>query len=277
MTKIIYEGDISLSNIPDPIRTEETIFYQLKDEDLLVPYVAVPLAYRINNLGIPSTQNFLREINNKYPEKKIFVCQHILVNQLDFGDNFVFTPHTVKQDNYFFIPHYNPVYEIPPGRVELKERKLKFSFIGDYNTNPLRGEISRINSPDILSQETGKWFFSHDKETQEILKIRYKEVLENTQFPLCPPGTGPSTLRFFEALSTGGIPILFNDLKIPEKLDKLVIRSTIEDLRNGNIFSVIEKIDAEERSKEIYDLYWSEYSNPKLGNPIINKFKNINN
>lgn len=271
MTNIIQEGGILLSNIEDPIKTEETIYYQIRERKLSVPYVAIPLAYRINHLGILDTQNLINLINDKYPEKKFYVCQHILVNHLEFGDNFVFTPHTTGQDNYHFIPHYNPSYEVPPERIPMANREIKFSFIGDYNTNPLREEIGRINSPDILSQPTGKWFFSYDGETRKILKSRYKDILEKTQFPLCPPGTGPSTLRFFEALSTGGIPVLFNDLKIPKNLEKLVVRSTIEDFQNGRTLSEIKNIDLEKRSKEIYELYWSEYSNQKLGNSIIEK------
>ena len=275
MTGIIQEGGILLSNISDPIRTEETIFYQLRDKKMQIPYVAVPLAYRINTQGIQETQNLINRINDGYPGKKFFVCQHILVNQLEFGDNFVFTPHTTAQDNYHFIPHYNPAYETPPARIPLTERVNKFSFVGDYNTNPLREEIGRINSPYILSQPTGRWFFSHDESTQKTLKSKYKEILENTQFPLCPQGTGPSTLRFFESLSTGGIPVLFNDLKIPEGLEKLVVRSTIESLRSGDILSEIENLSLEEISKEIYDLYWSEYSNQNLGNSILEKIKKL--
>ena len=266
---IINGGDLSFSQVNDPIKTEQIIFDQLKDMELNLPYVGVPLAYRINTRGIPDTQSLIKKINGDYPQKKFFVCQHILVNHLDFGDNLVFTPHTTKSDQYFFVPHYNPIYDSPPERIPINNRKWKASFIGDYNTNPLRTEIGKIFSENILCHPTGKWFFAYDPSTKESLKARYQEVLENTKFPLCPPGTGPSTLRFFETLSTGGIPVIFNDLKIPPSLEKLIIKSTLEELKIGNFFKDTDQDFWEERSKEIYNLYWSEYSNHNLKNSIL--------
>ena len=215
---IIESNYINFSQIKDPIRTEEFINNQLRNIDINFTYVSLPLAFSINHFGIDKTQFFVDDINKKYPEKKVFVCQHIFVNRINFCENFVFTPHTTISDDFLFIPHYNPVYN---NRIEFKKtskRTTDFSFIGDYSTNILRSDISNIKINNCIYEPTGKWFFSHDIQTQQLLKNKYISILEDTKFPLCPPGTGPSTLRFFETLSSGGIPIIFNDLKLPEDI-----------------------------------------------------------
>jgi hypothetical protein len=113
------------------------------------------------------------------------------------------------------------------------------------------------------------WFFSQPNEIQQKLEIEYKRVLESTKFALCPPGTGPSSLRLFEAMSVGCIPIIFNDLKLPTNLDGLVVRSNYSDFKNGKTKSILENMDISEISKKIYEIYWAEYSNQNLSKSIM--------
>lgn len=274
MINIIKEGDIDFSQVSDPIKTEQTIFEQICNLEFEIPFAAVPLAYTINTRGIHTAQNLVDVINKKHPGKKFFVCQHILVKELDFGDNMVFTPHTTESDNYIFIPHYNPIFNSAPVRRSMKERKIEFSFMGDYNTNHLRVEIGLLKQENIISIPTGKWFFSHDEETKKNLKLDYIQILSDTKFPLCPPGTGPSTLRLFESMSLGGIPVIFNDIKLPPDIEECVIRTSLEDFTSGKIKEIISSIDQEKLSNRIYDLYWSKYCNDMLGKIIIEKINN---
>jgi hypothetical protein len=95
--------------------------------------------------------------------------------------------------------------------------------------------------------------------------------MENTKIPLCPPGTGPSTLRFFEVISSGGIPIIFNNLKLPPDLEKLVIRMSIEDLRTGGVYKILER-NLDNLQEEILEIYWKNYSNENLHLSILKRF-----
>lgn len=266
----IHEGDIFFHNVEDPIKTEETIFHQIKENrNLELDYVGVPLAYRLNKRGISDTQSFLDAINVKYPQRKFFVCQHIWVNLLNFGDNLVFTPHTTKSDLFYFIPHFNPTYSDKPDIIEIKNRQFDFSFMGSYETNQLRAELANINNSRSFFKNTELWFFSQQEEMKYNLGKEYREVLRTTKFALCPPGTGPSTLRLFEAMSLGCIPIIFNDLKLPIDLKNLVVRSTYEDFKNGNTKFILENLDLSKRSKQIYESYWKKYSNNNLSESIL--------
>jgi len=275
---IIHEGDIFFQDVIDPIKTEETIFHQLKEiQNLPIDYVAVPLAYRLNKRGIQNTQDFINEINTKHPQKKFFVCQHIWVNLLDFGDNLVFTPHTINSDRFDFIPHYNANYSEKPNLIEIQSREIDFSFMGDYGTNDLREKLAETNPYNSFFKNTGLWFFSQPNEVKSDLKLEYKKLLESTKFALCPPGTGPSTLRLFEAMSVGCIPIIFNDLKIPPDLEGLIIKSNHEDFSTGKIRYILEEIDISKISGEILEIYWERYSNQRLSESILLELENKKN
>lgn len=271
---LITQNWVSFNQVEDPIRTEETIFNQLKDVDLGLPLVSLPIAFSINKFGVPSTQQMIDEIERKEKCKKIYVCQHILVNKLEFGENLVFTPHTLEEDSYNFVPHYNPAFQEKRTFKKISERNFNFSFMGDFNTNPIRQEIGNRFSGRFPVQQTGKWFFSHDPATQNFLKANYKNLLEETKFPLCPQGTGPSTLRFFESLSSGGFPVIFNNLKLPIDIRKFVIHSSIEDIENNNLEKSLEKFD-DSLQEEMIDLYWSRYSNERLSLSIVDRMSRL--
>lgn len=270
---IIEVKDLNFTQVEDPIKTEETIYFQLRDLDLKVPYVAFPVAYSINTLGIEKTQQILNRINLDYPFKKFFVCQHIFVNKLNFGENLVFTPHTEKGDSYFFIPHYNPIYKVPPKVKKIKNRKIDFSFVGDFNTSLDRVKLSSFNYPGSIIKSTGKWFFSCDQESQRSLLLSYTETLKETKISLCPRGTGPSTLRLFESMSVGSVPIIFNGLDVPDILQNLIIRVDLDQFILGSYTEEILSKNLQEISDGIYEAYWSNFSNSNLSKTIL---KSIN-
>jgi hypothetical protein len=267
---MIIESEIlKFQNVSDPIKTEETIYGQLVKKNLKIPYVAFPLAYSINTLGLEKTQEVVNEINKKHPFKKFFVCQHIFVNRIDFGGNLVFTPHTEKGDPYFFIPHYNPIYGHKPEIIKINERSIDFSFMGDFNTSPDRERLSFFNHSKCLVKPTGKWFFSHDEGAQRDLLITYKKILEDTKISICPRGTGPSTLRLFESMSVGSIPLIFNNLDLPEVLENFVIKADLQEFIEGKITEEILSKNLKDYSEGIYDAYWSGFSNQNLSNQIL--------
>jgi len=270
---MIFHPDLTFNVVNDPIRTEETIFHQIKNLKFGVEYVGIPIAFSLNTLGIERTQKIIDEVNAKNPAKKFFVCQHIFVNKLNFGDNIVFTPHTEDNDNFLFIPHYNPIFNSSPGRVLYRDRNLDFSFIGDFETNDVRKKISVLNSSTTPIHATGKWFFMHERKKQEELLKDYIQTLAHSKLSLCPRGTGPSTLRLFESMSVGSIPVIFNSLKLPEYIKKIVkILDVDEFIKNPSIY-VDCHMDWEEDSKNIYELYWDSLSNENLYKSIIKGLK----
>jgi hypothetical protein len=265
---IIFPG-LDFGIVNDPIKTEATIYNKLRDQKLGIEYVGVPIAYCINTFGLERTQEVINEINKKYPFKKFFVCQHIYVSRLNFGDNLVFTPHTEEADNYFFVPHFNPIADHRQTRIKYSERYFNFSFIGDFGTNQIRERISVLNSEKTPVLPTGKWFFSHEVEKQKELLEIYTRTLKNSKMSLCPMGTGPSTLRLFESMSVGSIPVVFNNLKLPQEIKEIIpIVDPNSFITNPDRYVICET-KGDEISENIYEMYWEKLSNGNLHKSII--------
>lgn len=96
---------------------------------------------------------------------------------------------------------------------------ILFSFIGTA-TCPVRREIfERFGQSDHVKAR-GSWHFSSSPELQARNKAEYVEVISRSRFALCPRGAGPSTLRIWEAMAAGVIPVIIaDDLRLPLGID----------------------------------------------------------
>ena len=206
------------TKVADPVKTEETIRRQLVAlaSEIITEYVyvSIPLAYFINTMGVIHVQKIINQICEEHKDKKLFfVCQHILVNKINFNEHLVFTPHATILDSYIPIPHYSCNFDISMSK-KWEERKYKFSFIGSFQTHPVRRRIYETlkDREDCCVIDTGIWHFESDKKRQEENARKYVEILGDTKFSLCPRGTGPSTIRMWESMAMGSKPVVFSDL-----------------------------------------------------------------
>jgi hypothetical protein len=263
--KIIKNDFVSFNDNNDSVTTEKTVYQNiLQDFDILPEdfnYVDLPVADIINKSGfnLNHTQEIILKIENQYPNIiKRYVCQHIYVNHLNFYNNKVYTPHTLINDNLIVIPHCNPCIQ-ENSFIPFNQRIYNCSFIGTLATHPTRFELTKLNNnKDIIVRETGGWHFAKTENDQKKYADKYKEILCNTKFSLCPPGTGVSTIRLYESMAAGCIPILFNNVKVPKIVEKYVIRLyNIKDVLDINFSS--EKYI--EQAHELKTIYWKHLSN----------------
>jgi len=98
--------------------------------------------------------------------------------------------------------------------------------------NIIRKDILEMKHPtNTKIKHTGNWHFdnivySHKQNIKEELNSdtkflneieEYNEILLNSRYSLCPSGTGPNSIRLWESLATGSIPILLSDnLELPK-------------------------------------------------------------
>ncbi len=62
--------------------------------------------------------------------------------------------------------------------------------------------------------DTGAWHFDNSDKSKNLKS--YIEDLESSKIILCPRGTGPSTIRLWESLASGCIPLVIsNDYVFP--------------------------------------------------------------
>lgn len=205
--------------VDDPICTEALIAEQLsrvspsRFPELI--YAKLPLAWLINTNGVAAVQQILLQLFEKVPPSRlVFVCQHIQVKQLDFRGATVFTPHAEVSDPYVAIPHHAvQADELATSSPKpMPERSYLASFRGAFWTHPCRQALAKhLRGNAFLIQDTGAWHFQHAQQTQQISASEYKSLLSNSKFTLCPRGTGPSSVRLWEAFAFGSIPVVIAD------------------------------------------------------------------
>jgi len=258
--KIINHNISSKEKYFDPVKTEQNIQESLFNNIDQLPedlnYVNIPIAQTINKYGLHAAQQVIDDVETKYKGIKKFVCQHILVNKLNFYDNVVFTPHAVFSDNSICIPHYNSFFDRDDA-IDYNEREYKTSFIGSSLTHTIRKELFELNNDkDIIVRDTGNWFYEKLSKDRKKYLNKFKEYLLNSKLSLCPQGTGPSTIRLYESMAVGSIPIIFNDVKVPEGFEKYVIRlnsvNQVDDLNPNEYVNL---------SRSLHIDYWNKISN----------------
>ena len=57
----------------------------------------------------------------------------------------------------------------------------------------------------------------NEDERQKLRGEKYNEILLDSRYTLCPSGSGPNSIRLWEALAIGSIPIILADtLELPK-------------------------------------------------------------
>lgn len=251
---------------PDKVPTESTIRNLIMNEKISDDYTYVDM----NNACITQHHGFkvYQEIVNILTEKKnknfIFVAQSInpFIDNLNFYGNKIFTPHASTKNNFISIPHYT--VNSFENNISITDRNL-FSFTG-ANTNPVRKCLANLY-PNYC-KITNEWFDTKNLGT-------FKNTLINSKFGLCPRGTGLGTLRMWETLASGVVPVIISDnYKFP--LEHIIEWENISVTVKESDIHLIDKIlknysdktieNMIEKGTEIYNTY---FSNDKLHKTIL--------
>lgn len=145
----------------------------------------------------------------------------------------------------------------------LKNKKYIASFIGAHNRyypTDIRLQLQELckSHSNVVFELNNSWFFNSivydyqmknkafDMSGMIEKSSRYNEILSDSVFSLCPEGTGPNTLRLWESMSVGSIPVLFeNDWIKPELGDYNWddVSVTIPKNQIANTFEILNGID----------------------------------
>lgn len=209
---------------------EYTCYQQLKQIND-IDYVAVPWTQILNSpwLNFPGKQSihfYLNQLSSYSinQENNITVCQH---------DNYMMLANLYKHLKITKV--FSPLHsrhnkldgiEIVPipftNSFSFNTEVVKdilFSFVGCYKTHSIRMAMkNNIVGPNIIYRESyhvgADIFEKKIKEEQE-----YVSTLERSIFSLCPRGSSPSSVRFWESLAAGSIPVLISDDWVLPKWD----------------------------------------------------------
>jgi hypothetical protein len=130
-------------------------------------------------------------------------------------------------------------------------RTWLFSFVGSTKTHPIREAVIRLNHArayffDSTPRGSATYWFQRDADTVRAMFARFKQVLGQTKFALCPRGIAPSSIRLFEALEAGCVPVILADqLVLPDGPDWASFCLRVPERQVASVPAVVER--AEER------------------------------
>jgi hypothetical protein len=252
--------------------------------------------------------NMIKNNNTEDGSNYYTCCQHIYFKKIIpicsiLGIKTIYIPHKVKNENNInginlvACPLYAVNYEDPSRNILFKnkdflsnsnQRPYLYSFVGGYQRiylTDIRLQIFKIPlRKDIYIVNTGEWHFNNivysgmqNKELKEntnnnhdLKTIAYNTVLLNSRYSLCPSGSGPNSIRFWESLAVGAIPILLADtLELPNHpnlnwCDTIVI---LPEKELNDLEIVLSKIDASKELEmrqnciKIYNHFKNNYMN----------------
>jgi hypothetical protein len=97
---------------------------------------------------------------------------------------------------------------------------LLFSFVGG-NTHRIREAVLRLKHDRCLIEDTsGFVFYATDSPGYADRVQRYRAILSDSKYVLCPRGHGTASFRLVETLAAGRVPVIISDQWMePEGLD----------------------------------------------------------
>ena len=223
----------------EPVPTEESAYRELMKNPVIgnQTYVAIPWVVLLNHKGLSNVRK--TKVNNGFT-----ICQHIHFRKIipvlkEMGIQTLFSPHAEEDeiDGIKIVPFpHVPNNGCPPA----KKKDLLFSFIG-RQTHSCRKDIFELpkSSQVVIKQIKGA-----------AKSSEFRQLLARSRFSLCPRGTGPSSIRFWESLQAGAIPIIIADaMRLPPNFDwsKCVIRVPENEI--AMIPSILEKVTPKQEAE----------------------------
>jgi hypothetical protein len=95
-----------------------------------------------------------------------------------------------------------------------------FSFMGSVRNASIRGKLAGLRHPRSFFQDTSRDFeriLNRRMDRRERLDYdrRYAELTKASKFILCPRGLSASSIRLFETMRMGRVPVILSDAWIP--------------------------------------------------------------
>lgn len=222
MIKVFFEEIFPYEKFP----VEYECYKQINSAGLDINYLAIPWTQILNSgwLNFPNKKTFqyyISELYNTNLEQKnnITVCQHDDYMKLEnifrhLGITTVFSTLHNKNNKLDGI-NIVPISFTNNFKFEnIINKDILFSFVGAYTTHSVRQKMfNKLKGPNIIYRDsyhvdTNVVINNNHKKNQEE---EYKSILQRSRFSLCPRGSSPSSVRFWESLAAGAIPILISD------------------------------------------------------------------
>lgn len=229
-----------------PVITEKQSFDCLSSNPITedINYLAVPWAPFIDNYNFGNPKNkqiaeeFTKELKHvNFKDKDTFtICQSYRYREIipllkRMKVNTVFTSHAVDNETECNGVKIKPLPLYAVNTPPVYKKDIWYSFVGAYiksYISDIRLKILEDVHPrsNTVIIKRSKWRFNDNVYEQQLKGIKtnpvqeyigeeqtlfYNDILSRSRFSLCPSGAGPASIRFFESLATGSIPVVLAD------------------------------------------------------------------
>ena len=175
--------------------------------------------------------------------------------------------HTGRNTLYKTLTSYTS--ETPHTKLLHKRRDYLYCFMGAYNKQwyltHIRDKIFNLPKQEnvfindtntwhfeniVYGKQVGKRQFNEKEEKKNNIKLNiYNTILSTSRFSLCPSGTGPNSIRFWESLAFGSIPVLLADtleLPIHPLWEQAIIR--VKEYKINDINTILSNISLQKEN-----------------------------
>lgn len=160
--------------------------------------------------------------------------------------------------------------------IPLSERAFLASFIGSYMPHyrsksrlALEAAAKSDGGRDITVEISKLWHFNRNVYEEQVKGVvleheflaqqlvdaeRYNRLLSTSVFSLCPDGAGPNTLRLWESLAVGSIPVVIADGWVSPKLNGADLEQAcifVKEAEIPGIFDRLRNMSATEISERV--------------------------
>jgi hypothetical protein len=140
-----------------------------------------------------------------------------------------------------FTTYTGPAHDLP----------YLFSFMGSVRNAGVRAKLATLRHPRSFFQNTTEDFdrvLNRTMDRQERLDYhrRYAELTKATKFVLCPRGVSASSIRLFETMRMGRVPVILSDGWVPPagpRWDEFSLRVRERDF--ARVPALLEKLEPE--------------------------------
>lgn len=116
----------------------------------------------------------------------------------------------------FPSPMENAAVEYDPA---FTARDYLYSFMGAMDTWPVRVQLGTLRHPrgffEDRTADSLRIRMTGDDRERAAFARHYADVLQRSQFVLCPRGIGCASIRLFEVMRAGRVPVILSDAWVP--------------------------------------------------------------
>lgn len=237
-------------------------------------------------------EKVVSEVKRVKARRIVTACQHIKFAEYAYlfreaGVTDLFVSHKEKnQTNLGAINLYPlqlfPVQSTDEVRADLSipetksswaEREYPFSFVGAYDgryylTDSRKNIFDYLNDKGGLVRERMSWHYQARVYDQQVYgkklsdehlteeqknATEYINVLQSSKFSLCPSGTGPNSIRLWESIEYGSIPVILADtLDLPGDIEIWQEACVFVDETGEEIKNIPSLIDSIVTDRDLY-------------------------